>query len=145
MLSAEERRALADFHSRHNRHDAGPAVASFAYLESDALFGCGAGFHHLYIDAGGQVCPCDLTPLSLGDVTAERLSDIWKRMGALFPVPRRGCLMGELAADLRDHAGPLPLSPEVSARLCGAHPARGPLPEGYRRLVKAGEGFMDPG
>ncbi len=144
MLSPEERRALADFHCRHNRHATGPAVASFAYLESDEVFGCGAGFHHLYIDAGGQVCPCDLTPLSFGDVTGERLIDIWKRMGALFPAPRRGCLMGDMAADLRDHAKPLPLPPEVSTRLCGAHPARGPLPEGYRRLVRPGERFRDP-
>jgi len=144
MLTPQELRAMADFHREHNRYDAGPAVASFAYLESDELFGCGAGFHHLYIDACGKVCPCDLTPLSFGDVNDEQLMDIWKRMGTMFAAPRRGCLMGELAAEVYKHAGALPLPPEVSTRLCDTCWAKGPLPEGYRRLIKPGERFNAP-
>jgi radical SAM protein with 4Fe4S-binding SPASM domain len=36
------------------------------------MFGCGAGFHHLFIDALGNVCPCDLTPLKLGNCWKSR-------------------------------------------------------------------------
>lgn len=134
MLSSEETAAAADFHVRHNRQSSGPAVASFAYLESPELFGCGAGYHHLFIDAAGNVCPCDLTPLSFGTVPDEPLAAIWTRMADCFPRPRRRCLMADLAARLPANA-PLPLPPEQSAPLCPPPPFDAPLPEAYRRIL----------
>jgi len=137
MLAPHERRALVDFHVSHNRRRGGPAVASFAYLESADLFGCGAGYHHLFVDAAGEVCPCDLTPLSFGNALREPLSEIWRRMGEFFPRPRCSCLMGEIA-DKLDSAGgdQLPLPPERSEGLCAACAAADQaLPEGYRRLL----------
>ena len=144
MLSAEERLALADFHCEHNRRAAGPAIAAFAHLESERVFGCGAGFHHLFIDAAGQVCPCDLTPLSFGDVTTEPLAAIWRRMGSTFPHPRRGCLMGEIAERIGED-DQLPLLPAHSEAICQACRVQEPLPEGYRRLVKSPADFVNPG
>lgn len=143
-LTREERSALADFHRTHNHRGKGPAVASFAWLESDAVFGCGAGFHHLFIDAAGHVCPCDLTPLSFGDVTAEPLVDIWNRMGMHFPTPRRGCLMNEIGPHLDESGEGLPLPAARSAELCDACRLDGSLPEGYRRLIRPGETFKPP-
>jgi len=137
MLTPEELKALIDFHIEHNRQRQGPAIASFAYLESDELFGCGAGFHHLFIDANGWVCPCDLTPLSFGKVTEEPLLEIWKRMNQYFPLPRRGCLMGKLVGKLDDQPSILPLPREQSESLCADCLSNGPLPEGYRRLFKS--------
>lgn len=136
MLSPQERQALFDFHVRHNRERGGPAVNSFAYLESDVLFGCGAGFHHLFIDAAGRVCPCDLTPLSFGDTATEPLADIWNRMAEFFPLPRRGCLMASLADRLPAAPAPLPLSRAISESLCSRPGNEASLPEGYRRLLK---------
>ena len=141
MLSPEETRTLVDFHVRHNRRRGllraqprAPAVACFAYLESADLFGCGAGYHHLFIDATGEVCPCDLTPLSFGNVLREPLAGIWQRMGKWFGRPRCRCLMERLAG--RIPAGtPLPVPPEQSQRLVGLCPPDEPLPEGYRRLL----------
>ena len=144
MLSPDEYRALAEFHQDHNRRKSGPAIASFAYLESDAVFGCGAGFHHLFVDAAGQVCPCDLTPLSFGDVTAEPLANIWRRMGAFFPAPRRGCLMNRIARQVDEHGETLPLERAVSEQICRACQPEGPLPEGYRRLVHSARDFTNP-
>ncbi len=133
MLSDDEMRTLADFHVRTNRSGRLPAVACFAYLESAELFGCGAGYHHLFIDAAGEVCPCDLTPLSMGNALARPLAKIWAAMGEVFDRPRRGCLMRELAGRI---TGPLPLPPEASRRLCGGCRDRtARLPEGYRRLL----------
>jgi MoaA/NifB/PqqE/SkfB family radical SAM enzyme len=136
MLTPEESRALRAFHISHNRLPGGPAVVCNAYLESDELFGCGAGFHHLFIDATGQVCPCDLTPLSFGDVTKEPLAAIWARMEAYFPLPRCGCLMGKVCGEFPPHASALPLPRDPSERLCPRRPSAEPLPEGYRRLLK---------
>ncbi len=111
-----------------------PAVASFAYLESPQMFGCGAGYHHLFIDAAGEVCPCDLTPLSFGNVLHEPLAEIWRRMGERFAQPRRRCLMRDLAGRL--NAETLPLCPQRSAELCPPADPAEPLPEGYRRLLR---------
>ena len=145
MLTPDERRALGDFHVEHNHRPDGPAVVSLARLESDALFGCGAGFHHLFIDATGQVCPCDLTPLSFGDVTTEPLADIWQRMGEFFPLPRRGCLMAGLAGRLGQEGAPLPVSRDRSERICPPCRSDQPLPESYRRLFKPSTPVRSPG
>lgn len=136
MLTPDERQQLIDFHIKHNHRSGGPAVASFAYLESDEVFGCGAGYHHLFIDAAGQVCPCDLTPMSFGDVTTEPLADIWQRMGEHFPTPRRGCMFGQLASNLSNRCVPLPLPRAESEKLCMPPDLHSPLPEGYRRLLR---------
>ena len=137
MLSPQERQILYDFHVRHNREPDGPAVNSFAYLESDEVFGCGAGYHHLFIDAAGRVCPCDLTPLSFGDATVESLADIWQRMAEFFPLPRRSCLMVRIADRLPVAPTPLPLDRAQSEALCPRRNAAEPLPDGYRRLLRS--------
>jgi len=134
MLSDDEMQALADFHVTHNRRPGGPAVASFAYLESADMFGCGAGYHHLFIDAAGEVCPCDLTPLSFGSVRTELLADIWSRMAEHFSRPRCGCLMGQLAQGISAD-GPLPLPPEQSESICPRCTDADALPGAYKRLL----------
>jgi MoaA/NifB/PqqE/SkfB family radical SAM enzyme len=132
-LDAAGRRTLRDFHIRHNRRGAGPAVAALAYLESPEMFGCGGGFHHLHIDAGGEVCPCDLTPLSFGNITDEPLEHIWTRMGRTFDRPRCRCLMADLAGRISPQAA-LPLAPSASRTLCPPPDRDEPLPQAYRRL-----------
>ncbi len=135
MLTDDEYAQLAGFHIRHNREKAGPAVACFAYLESADMFGCGAGYHHLFIDAAGNVCPCDLTPLAFGSVAEEPLAEIWGRMVSHFPRPRVGCLMGKLAEGI-DADAALPLGRAESERVCPKRGEADPLPGGYRRLLK---------
>jgi len=138
VLSEEESKTLADFHKQWNRKNSGPAISGFSYLESDEMFGCGAGFHHLFIDAIGNVCPCDLTPLSFGNVLDEPLEDIWLKMGELFNLPRCGCLMKELCSKMADLADgkEFPLSMEKSLKLCGTVDNKGQLPMVYRNLFK---------
>ena len=136
MLTDEERSRLGDLHRRYNRRRGGPAIASFARLESDELFGCGAGYHHLFIDPGGEVCPCDLTPLSFGNVLRQPLQEIWREMADHFPRPRCGCMMNRLAEPVRHADGPLPLAPERSRKLCPPPGEGDPLPEAYRRLLR---------
>jgi radical SAM protein with 4Fe4S-binding SPASM domain len=138
MLSKEEYQALFDFHVSHNTTGGdGPVVASFAYLESEKLFGCGAGYHHVFIDANGEVCPCDLTPLSFGNVNKTPLAEIWSRMGKLFDKPRCHCLMGKIA-ETGKLAGceNLPLPVEESEKICPSRRPDDPIPEGYRLLLQ---------
>jgi len=100
MLDPPGRQTLKQFHidsNRAARRSGAPAVASFAYLESEEMFGCGGGYHHLFIDAAGNVCPCDLTPLSFGSVVDNSLANIWAAMGEHFPRPGCKCIMSQLA------------------------------------------------
>jgi hypothetical protein len=134
MLDAEQRAAVSRFHAAANRAGSGPVVASAARLESEALFGCGAGFHHLFVDSAGEVCPCDLTPLSFGNALEEPLAAIWARMGERFELPRCRCLMAEVAS--RIPPGPLPLPRAQSEALVPERRPDQPLPGGFSRLFR---------
>lgn len=137
-LKPHEQQKLFDFHIEKNRQrNNGPAVASFAYLESPEMFGCGAGYHHLFIDASGEICPCDLAPMSFGNAFSEKLSDVWKRMAAHFALPFRQCIMRQLRKPIPN--SPLPTPPEQSQEIAPIRDINNPLPEVYRRLFKSPE------
>ncbi len=136
VLTPGERARLAEFHRQWNSRRRGPAVASFAYLESDEMMGCGAGYHHLFIDAVGNVCPCDLTPLSFGNLREEPLDAIWNRMGQWFDQPRCGCFANTVGEKLAEQGGrvQLPLHREAAEGICSACERTGELPAVYGKL-----------
>jgi len=139
MLAADQSQTMYAFHTAWNRRRRRCGAASFAYLESDAMFGCGAGYHHLFIDAVGNVCPCDLTPLSMGNVREEPLEAIWRRMERWFARPRCGCLAKALCrqSDAVRRAAELPLNEAESASLCDTCGAGdGPMPGIYESYFK---------
>jgi len=104
-------------------------VCSFNQVESPEVFGCGAGTQHLYIDCRGNVCPCDFTPLSFGNIRQESFADVWQRMNLAFgDNPRRHCFIQKhhkLAGQFGE--GTHPLSPELSEKVC-AEVGTEPLP-----------------
>ena len=104
-----------------------PGLSSFTYLESPDGFGCGAGLTHLYVDGSGELCPCNLVPLSFGNIQREPLDAILGRMGEHFRLPRPACAGRTLSPFLPD--GPLPTPPRASCELCKRHlPAKHGLP-----------------
>ncbi|MBN2473442.1 MAG: radical SAM protein [Pirellulales bacterium] len=137
LLNAETRRRLYDFHVEHNRRrdDGGPTVTCFAYIESEELFGCGAAYHHLFVDAAGEISPCDVTPLSFGNLNQRPLREIWDELGRYFARPRCRCVMAEIGSQLSGD-DPLPLPPEKSRALVTPATDATPLPKGYRALLK---------
>jgi MoaA/NifB/PqqE/SkfB family radical SAM enzyme/SAM-dependent methyltransferase len=136
LLSGREKQAILDFQAEVAREDALPILSSFTYLEGGDAFGCGAGLTHIYIDGSGEVCPCNLVPLSFGNAQREPMAAILARMRAHFCQPRTGCAGRLLAAHLPD-GGPRPLPPEQSCRLCEtALPATHEVPRFFR--VKTG-------
>ena len=96
-----------------------PILSSFLYLESPEAFGCGAGLTHLYIDGSGEVGPCNLIPISFGNVLTEPLEDILETMGRYFRKPRTECVGHVLAEHIPP--GKLPLDKERSCVLCEQH------------------------
>lgn len=111
ILNKQEKSELQRVHVATNRGRNATKVCSFAQIESGELYGCGAGFQHLYIDAMGNVCPCDFTPISFGNVHEEAINTIWERMNKTFSQPRRTCFLLENREKLNsEFAGELPLA-----------------------------------
>ncbi|MBI4880196.1 MAG: methyltransferase domain-containing protein, partial [Planctomycetes bacterium] len=131
VLSDAERELLLRYQREAAAQDGGPVVSSFAYLESDGAFGCGAGLTHLYIDGSGEVCPCNLVPLSFGNAGQEGLRAALDRMGRIFHHPRPGCIGRLLAGHIPPGAVPAP--PDLSAAACArCLPREHALPEFFR-------------
>jgi MoaA/NifB/PqqE/SkfB family radical SAM enzyme len=133
-LTNEERRKLFLLHRRTNRPGKTPKVCSFAYIEDGSMYGCGAGMQHMYIDAQGNVCPCDFVPISFGNVKDEELTAVWNRMRAAFSKPRRQCFLMCNSHKLREaFEGNLPIPHEEVQKTCDfVH--NGEVPDYYKAL-----------
>jgi MoaA/NifB/PqqE/SkfB family radical SAM enzyme/ubiquinone/menaquinone biosynthesis C-methylase UbiE len=92
---------MAEYNSREN----GPAISSFAHLESPEFFGCGAGFSHIYIDGTGEVSPCNMMPVTYGNAYSENLSGIIERMQTALRRPCRACRAYVQRDFFQEHAG----------------------------------------
>lgn len=131
LLTASERQQIFDYQAEVSKRADLPILSSFAYLESPEAFGCGAGLTHLYIDGSGEVCPCNLVPLSFGNLAREPLAGILERMGHHFCRPRTGCVGRQLVKHF-PHAG-LPTAPETSHTICEQHlPRNHAVPDFFR-------------
>lgn len=96
-----------------------PILTTFTRLGAPEAFGCQAGWGHLYIDGTGEVSPCNLLPLSFGNVTREDLSPILRRMRTSLGGPRCTCAARWVAERLPRE--PLPVPPDQSQKLCFCH------------------------
>ena len=76
----------------YNEKENNMAVSSFAHMESPDFFGCAAGYSHIYIDGAGEVCPCNMIPVSYGNAAHEDLGNIIERMQTDFKQPYRTCV-----------------------------------------------------
>jgi MoaA/NifB/PqqE/SkfB family radical SAM enzyme len=134
MLGPQEFKHLREFHIKQNKTHTTPIITWISFFESPEFFGCLTGYKYVFIDASGEVCPCDQTPLSFGNVTKEPLKEIWKRMGKSFPRPRLNCLMNEISLKIDNKI--LPLPPNKSEEIIPKINDTIPLPEIPKRLIK---------
>lgn len=93
-----------------------PILSTYARLESPDSFGCGAGTTHLYVDGGGEVCPCQLVPYSFGNLLQESLPVILERLHRHVPQPRLSCLGRDLRGLLPAGQRP-PAPPHLSEKI----------------------------
>lgn len=137
LLTSAEIRALRDFHTQTNRKGIAPKVCAFNQIESPEVFGCGAGTQHLFIDAAGEVCPCDFTAMSFGSALCEPLPEIWTRMNAAMGNPRRHCFVRMNHRLITKNAnGRFPLEPAASLRVCSEAGVE-PLPDYFQQIMGA--------
>jgi MoaA/NifB/PqqE/SkfB family radical SAM enzyme len=135
LLEPEHIRALREFHVRTNRTGRGPKVCAFNQIESPELFGCGAGTQHLFIDAAGEVCPCDFTGMSFGNVLTAPLAQTWTTMSNAMGNPRRHCFIRQHHKLLLRHSdGRFPLPLESSLAVC-AEAGTEELPDYFQQML----------
>ena len=136
VLGDSSRGMIMEYQMEAASRDDMPVVSSFLYLESGEAFGCGAGLTHIYIDGSGEVCPCNLVPLSFGNITTDSLGDILGRMGRHFQRPRCECVGHVLSPHAAGKS--LPLGPEESEALCDQHLSKAhPVPAFFRVAAEA--------
>jgi MoaA/NifB/PqqE/SkfB family radical SAM enzyme/SAM-dependent methyltransferase len=136
VLSTAERHRILDFQNEVARDESLPILSSLAHLESPEAFGCGAGLTHLYIDGSGEVCPCNLLPISFGNIAGEPVRHVLDKMGRFFKKPRPTCVGRVLGRHIT--ADCLPTNPEVSMEICKKYLARRhSLPRFFKERIEA--------
>jgi len=74
-------------YNSRRRHDY-PSLAAQVFEESAGVLGCTAGgVDRFYVNAAGEVQPCEFLNLSFGNVTTEPFAAIFARMRSYFPTP----------------------------------------------------------
>ncbi len=137
-ISCGQREALRRLHTRTNRSHSLTKVCSFAHVEHEERYGCGAGFQHFYIDGSGNVCPCDFVPVSFGNVREESVKEICVRMAQALGRPRPRCFLMEKADALRElFDGKLPMDWRKVQEHCGLR-HEGGLPGYYEAMGWSG-------
>lgn len=139
-LTPSERKRIERYQAEVARREDLPILSTFVYLESPKTFGCGAGLTYLYIDGSGEVCPCNLVPLSFGNAAREPLPDILDRMGKFFTRPRMSCAGHALSKHIPP--GPMPVPREASERICREHLAPDPAVPRFFSVKRRGSSIV---
>ncbi|HOH79399.1 MAG TPA: NAD-dependent epimerase/dehydratase family protein [Candidatus Cloacimonadota bacterium] len=100
-----------------------PAISAQIMEEDPNLFGCTAGgTDRLYINAKGDVQPCEFLNVSFGNIASEDFAIIYQRMRAVFEIPQTCICCERYAQDIYqlyhdNHLQKLPLPPELSSQI----------------------------
>ncbi len=98
-----------------------PSISAQIIEESPEVFGCTAGgTDRFYINAKGDMQPCEFLNLSFGNIVQEDLLTVYGRMRACFEKPGQTWLCEACAPAIRELSGEgaiLPLDPETSKKI----------------------------
>ena len=115
----ETRRLLLKIQAEANRIMSGMKVSSEIHVQDFKTLGCSAGVQHSYISASGELQPCDLVPLSFGNVRQTSIKELWPRMHSLIGKPKGRCMGEEVADQIREMGlEQLPTAVEDSCSIC---------------------------
>lgn len=138
-LLPEHVETLSEIQRMCTRTPGYPNVFAYDYFESERLYGCTAGFNYLFVDARGNVGPCDFTMMSFGNLREKPLARIWESMSKRFSTPGCGCYATKIAAAVAEvGAKTWPLTVHDSEKICSKCPPNDPMrvPLFYRRLMR---------
>jgi len=137
LLTDENRKTIFEIQKKCTRTSGYPGVFAYDFFESEKYYGCGAGYNYMFIDSQGNVCPCDFTMISFGNILVRSIPDIWEKMCQKFNIPGHICYANKssqvLAKRKTEH---WPLDPETSEAVLDQCPPfeKNRLPEFYRRM-----------
>lgn len=135
LLTDKEREKLREIHKKANWSGRYPKVSTFAQIESKEMFGCGAGSQHSYIDAQGNLYPCDFVPLSFGNIKEESIKRLWAEMNKTLGKPCVKCFMLQNVGKIRKiYKGKLPLNKKETKKICKSCYSK-ELPDFYKVLA----------
>jgi len=110
-------------YNKDEKYAAYPAIAAQIIEEQPDVFGCTAGgTDRFYINAKGDVQPCEFLNISFGNIVNEIFEDIFIRMRKCFETPGE-CILCEQAAKkiaalyAQHNLNSLPLPPELSEQV----------------------------
>lgn len=119
------------------KHKGYPACFAYDVFEGEKFYGCGAGFHFIFVDSSGNVCPCDFCSVSLGNMRERRISDIWEEYTKIFRAPGCSCYANAISQPIADlHTTVRPLTVEQSRDVISKCPSftPGKVPVFYRKM-----------
>ena len=65
---------------KYNKNYDYPGVYAYSYIKSAQGLGCAAGVTIFYINPYGDICPCDFSNASVGNIKSEPLHTLWDKM-----------------------------------------------------------------
>jgi MoaA/NifB/PqqE/SkfB family radical SAM enzyme len=101
MLSDEDARHIVEFRAKYTAKPDYPRIIHQTMFSSIAYpcvaEGCPAGMVQVHLRANGDVCPCDFTPYSFGNIRKQPLKEIWESMAAhaLYAEPSARCRLSQ--------------------------------------------------
>ncbi len=113
-------KGLVDKYNSYSQYKDYPAISAQIMEEDRDVFGCTAGgTDRFYINAKGDVQPCEFLNISFGNIQQENFEDIYNRMRAHFEEPGECWLCERYSAEIfrlykENKLESLPLSPEMS-------------------------------
>lgn len=114
-----------------------PKIMALAHINSLDNYGCNAGRTHLYINANGEVCPCDFSPISFGNILNESFEEIYKKMNKYFPKPSNGCIISSIYKYIITNGidiNALPIRDENKIEYLLGHIGKRPVPRLFSAL-----------
>ncbi|MFH1260062.1 MAG: radical SAM protein [Elusimicrobiota bacterium] len=135
MFDENDAAKLREVQHQVNQNNKLAKIMALSQINSLGNYGCNAGRTHLYINAHGEVCPCDFVPLSFGNILTEDFQTIYLRMNQFFPRPAYGCIISKIHQQINQSAkGQLPIKdlPTIENLLGQVGPR--PVPKLFEKL-----------
>ena len=115
-LSQAEKAVLVGYYEAQNASERPISIAMPWYLEAPERLGCMAtSAQKVYVDAQGNVQPCELLKVSFGNVLERDFLDIWDELRAAGRYPVRDCIVHDYQQLLAPGTR-LPLDPAETRR-----------------------------
>jgi len=118
-----------------------PAISAQIIEEDKSVFGCTAGgIDRFYINAKGDLQPCEFLNISFGNITVDNFEDIYHKMRSCFAWGGECYLCESCAPDIyklyqENRLTSLPLPPELSEKIYSSW-ERGRRTDLYERLER---------